>query len=605
MAKITKEIVERVRDAADIVQVVGEFVALKQAGARLKGLCPFHEEKTPSFTIDPDRKLFYCFGCQAGGDLFKFVTEYEGVSFPEAVENLANRFGVTLPDAAPKTRAEVDRERALSANELAAAFFKKMLAEGPGTGARAYLERRGLSHETIDRLGLGYAPDRWDALLEHLASKNVTGPDAERAGLVKPSRNKPGQRYDRFRNRLIFPIHDVTGRTVAFGGRALGEGAPDTTDSKGPKYLNSPESPAYVKSEHLYGLDLARDAIRREGFVVLVEGYMDLAALLQADVTNVVASLGTALTPAQARLLSRYTQRVVVSYDGDAAGSAAAVKSFDLLLAAGLDVRVVDLPAGQDPDDCIRDHGADDYRRRVRSAAGYLEYLVEREVHSRDLGRPEEKVAALNAVLPHVVKLSTAVERSVWSDLLSEKLGIEDRVVVQELRNALRSGRETVRAQALEDSRIVQAEAHLVLLLIGGDETRRDAVFERLHPEDIEDSSPVYRIVHTIERMWQEGTTIDYDTVYQRLEDEADRTRFSGLAFRDESMNEETALSDCLAALERRRIEREVRRKPKEAVREAAGETFEITDDELARRVAMARELDAQHRKGPASGPAA
>ena len=542
--------------------MVSEYVALKPAGHRFRGLCPFHQEKTPSFSVDPEAKLFYCFGCQAGGDLFKFVQQYENVAFPEAVEILAERCGVALPQDRPKTPEERARERALEIHAVADAYYRKMLVDQAGKRCRDYLERRGLSSETIENLGLGYAPDGWEHLADHVRGTRIRPEELISSGLAVARKSGSGQ-YDRFRDRLIFPIRDIHGKTIAFGGRALGE------DDE-PKYLNSPESPAYVKGEHLYGLDQARDSIRREGYAIVVEGYMDLAALVQAGFHQTVASLGTAFTPAQAKLLARTTQRVVVSYDGDAAGPAASAKSLGLL-----------------PDDTIRERGSDAYAKLLRTAPGYLEWVLHREVRSRDVERPEDKVAVINAVLPHLSRLTNPIERVAWAARVADAVQLEDRLVLDELKKTLRTAGTSIRARREPGPHIAQSEAHLVLLLLGTEE-ERTAVLERLEPDDLESGSSVREIVRVIRTLQEEGDPVEYATVFQALEDEAHRGLLASLAFRDESMDARLAVDGCLETFRRRRFEREQRTVVDALKRERDPAAI---DDLLARRHELQRQI--------------
>jgi len=425
-------VVEVVRASADLREVVSEYIPLKKSGLRFRALCPFHTEKTPSFYVDADKQLFYCFGCGAGGDVFKFLMLYEKLEFPEALRLLAARGGIEVPTAGAP--ANSDRQKVLGVNRKAHAFFREQLKGPAGAAARAYLETRGLTAGTIERFAIGYALDGWTGMKSHLVRAiGGSARDAEAlavlAGLLA-RKEETGRTYDRFRDRVIFPINDLAGDVVGFGGRILGEGEP--------KYLNSPETPAFSKGENLYGLPFAREAIRSEGYAVLVEGYMDVIALHQAGVSQAVGALGTGFTAGHVRLLKRYTDRVVVNFDPDAAGRAAARRSLDVLLENGFEVQVVALPAGQDPDLFVRTEGIEAYRERLRAAPPYIEYLT-REVASRvDLGTSKGKVEALNEVLPFLARIDNPVRRAGHVEMLASVFRIEDRLVLQALGEAVR-----------------------------------------------------------------------------------------------------------------------------------------------------------------------
>jgi len=557
-----QDFIEAVRSAGDIVRVISDYVPLKRAGVRYKGLCPFHQEKTPSFSVDSNNQLFYCFGCQTGGDVFKFVMLYEKATFVEAVELLAKRFGVPIP-AGRQSPEDDARERLLQLGQTAAVFYRSSLEdEQSGVRVREYLSKRGLDSTTSERLGLGYAPDSWEALQQHLKAKRFRAEEIERAGLALPRKSGRGH-YDRFRDRLIFPIRDIGGRTVAFGGRTLGDAEP--------KYINSPETPTYTKGNHLYGLDLAREAVRREGFAVVVEGYLDLAALVQAGFENVVASLGTAFTPTQARLLSRFTERIVVSYDGDTAGAAATARSLDMLLQSGFEVRVVDLPPGADPDDTIREHGAEAYGKLLREAPAYLDFLLGRELRARDISKTQEKIAAVNAVLPHIAKLDNAIERASWATRLADVLQIEDGLVLQELRTALKSAQTTIRQRPRRPQTPREAEARLVSLLLRSEDERLRWVDE-IDRQDLV-GTQVGAIVETILRLTREGRAVDGPLVLSALQDEHDHELFTRIAFREDP-EEGPGVEDCLCALKRDRLHREGKQRVRELVElQGAGES--------------------------------
>lgn len=574
---LTKELVAAVRSAGDIVRLVGDYVALKPAGSRLKGLCPFHQEKTPSFSVDPERGLFYCFGCQAGGDLFRFAMLSEQIDFPEAVEFLARRWAVPLPTAdSPRDRM---RRRVLEAGDVAHRWFRARLVDAAeGRKAREYLERRGIGDATVEALGLGYAPDDWERLNRHLRERRFRPDEIEAAGLALRRKSGDGH-YDRFRDRLIFPIRDVHGRPVAFGGRALGDGEP--------KYLNSPETVAYVKGEHLYGLDLARDAVRREGYAILVEGYLDLAAVRQSGLEQVVASLGTALTPAQARLLSRTTQRVVIAYDGDAAGIAAAARALDALLEQGLEVRIADLPEGLDPDDLIRERGAETFAALTREAPGWFDFLLTRERRSRDLGRPEEKVAAVNALLPRLARLG-AIERSEWAARMAEGLQLDEEIVLQELRTAVRVGRPAIRQRVDTGVALRPLDLRLVALLLESGDARARLRGE-LDRDDWSDSRSA-RVVETILRIDDENGDVHYPDVMAALENAEDRELLGRAAFRDGGLWDlgDSEWEACAEALRKSRL----RREGKDMQRALSGADGSGVDDLLVRRMQIARQID-------------
>lgn len=584
----TQEFIESVRQAGDIARLVGEYVPLKRAGTRLKGLCPFHEEKTPSFSVDPERQLFYCFGCQTGGDVFKFLMLYERVKFGEAIEILAKSCGLPLPMSQP-SQPDGPRERVLKMNRVAAEFFRETLkTESLGASCRSYLTKRRLTDETVERLGIGFARPAWDALLTHLRQKRFTEKEMQLSGLVVPRKSGSGQ-YDRFRERVIFPIHDIGGRTVAFGGRSLGQDEP--------KYINSPETPAYTKGDHLYGLDLARDAIRKADSVIVVEGYLDLAALVQAGFGNVVASLGTAFTPAQARLLARHTEKVFFSYDGDAAGAKAMLRSFDLLLEKGFEVRVVELPDGKDPDDFIRDEGADGYGKQLREAPEYIEYLVRQQAVGHDLNTIDQQVAAVNAVLPQIAKLTNSIKRGMWASRLAESLGIEEGLVMQELKAVVRDARPTMRSKpATTVGKIAAAEARLVSLLIG-DATERKRLLEELDRTDLAGTS-IRNIVDTILRMEKDGCDVSFPLVLEELKEETERALLNVIAFRDEP-DEGPTIEDCLWAFKRKRLAHEGRKVLRQiGETQRRGEDISPTDpndidQQLERLQELARQRDA------------
>ncbi len=416
MGRIPEETIEAIRDRTDIVDLVGRYVALKQAGRSFKGLCPFHHEKTPSFHVNPQLGIFHCFGCTAGGNVFAFLMRHDNLTFPEAVRSLARDCGIEVPEDRSDAEAGIGR-RLRAACALAERFYRDALRSADGAAARAYLARRGLDDDQIARFGLGYAPDRWDALVGALGAAGIPAELGVRAGLLGE-----GQRghYDRLRGRVIFPIRDVRGDAIAFGGRAL-PGA--NGQAPEPKYLNTPESPLFRKREALYGLPDALEPIRRAGRAVVVEGYFDRIALARADIGEALATCGTALTPDHARQLCRRTQEVVLLFDGDAAGQRAVERSLLLLLPEGLRVRAVELPAGEDPDTFLEQHGAEALRRLVADARPALDGVIRRAVE-RGCATAWEKADVVAAVAPLLVLLPDPVERGETARQLSFAAGV-------------------------------------------------------------------------------------------------------------------------------------------------------------------------------------
>lgn len=409
---------DELRRAVDLVELVGRHVNLRRQGRNFVGRCPFHPDRTPSFTVSPEKQLFYCFGCKAAGDVFTFVMRREGVGFGEAVALLAERAGFDPSRFLPgeeRARAE-KRKRLLLALERAASFYREELWSARGEVARRYLAERGVSEETAALFGLGYASDEERALLSAL-SPDFPPEVLREAGLAFFS---AGRYWDRFRHRLIFPIRDGSGRVVGFGARTL--------RGEEPKYVNSPETELFRKRSVLYGLDLARGAVRASGLAVLVEGYMDVIACRQAGVENVCASLGTSLSPEQASLLSRQADAVVLAYDADTAGGEAVLRSFSLLRSQGCEVRVADLGEG-DPDDVVRREGPEGLRRRLEEARPFLDFALERLTRDRDLSRPEEKRRLLHSFFPYLFAEESPVVREEALRAAARRLGLEEKTV--------------------------------------------------------------------------------------------------------------------------------------------------------------------------------
>ncbi len=462
------------------MQIVQERVPLRRAGIAWKGLCPFHGEKTPSFTVNEDRRTFKCFGCGVGGDVIKFIELYEKITFPEAVRQLASRVGLTVPEAEGSKEAAAgqrDREALLKAHEVAAAFFREQLQAPGGAAARRLLEQRRLTNETVALLGIGFAPRTGNGLRQRLSREGFSDAVQQTSGLVV--QREDGSFADRFRGRVMIPICRESGPIIAFGGRA-------TEAGQHPKYLNSPETPIYVKGRTLYGLHLSKGAIARTKHAVMVEGYFDVAQALQAGISNVVASSGTALTTAQARLLKRFAGKVVLSFDPDTAGQGAAAKTSELLVAEGLQVNVAMLPAGDDPDNFIQKQGGAAYQEQLRLSRPYLDYLLERAAAEFDLARAEDRRAFLNQMLEVAAKIPDAAARDQFADRLSHKAQITEEVVRAEIRKAAVQKRTTApepERQAPGIAQVKTVERGLIWALVREPEAALAALAE-LEPGD-------------------------------------------------------------------------------------------------------------------------
>ena len=470
--------IDELKSHIDIVQVVQERVQLRRSGSTWKGLCPFHGEKTPSFHVYADKGFFKCFGCSLGGDAIKFVELYDKVAFPDAVRQLAARAGLTVPeaeDARQDAESSREREALLKIHEVAAAWFREQLTLPVGASGRRLIEERGMSAETASLLGMGFAP-AGGGLRARLLKEGFTEPVLLKSGLVVQRDQGPAR--DRFRNRLMIPICRDSGAIIAFGGRAMEAG-------QQPKYLNSPETAIYVKGRTLFGLNHGKASIGRLKYAVLVEGYFDWAQAYQAGITNVVASSGTALTPAQARLLKRFAAKIILSFDPDAAGQGAAVRSSELLVGEGFQVNVAMLPAGDDPDNYIRRHGAAAYQELLRHSRPYLEYLLDRSAADEDLSTDEGRRSFLGKMLTVAARIPDAAQRDQFADRLSHKARITEEVVRSEIRKAAvqrQTSVDDLQRRAPSMGQVKEAERALIWALMHQIEGCSEAVL------DLEDS---------------------------------------------------------------------------------------------------------------------
>lgn len=432
---IPEGVIQEILQKVNIVEVIGEYVTLKRVGRGYHGICPFHQDSKPSFHVNEERGFFHCFGCGAGGNAFHFLMKHLHMSFPEAARSLAGRYGVTIPQHRPtpsQRRRLEERELLLELNKEALRFFRESLESRQGAAARQYLERRGFSREIVEAFELGYAPAQWRALSHHLKSRGFDLQAAQRAGLVISA--KDGGYYDRFRGRLIFPIHDEAGRVVAFGGRALGE--------ESPKYLNSPETAVFSKRRSLYGLFRAKGSIRDEDKAIVVEGYTDVMALHQHGVSNAIATLGTSITLEHLHMLRRFSSNVVHVFDADEAGQRATMRALDLCLDAGLWGSVLNLPQNEDPDTYVRKVGAKGFRDLLSRAIPLMDFLIERVLLNGAADTVEGTVRALDQIVPRLRRIQNPIVLDHYVGVLTERMQIREQRIRSMLRGGLTSSRQ-------------------------------------------------------------------------------------------------------------------------------------------------------------------
>jgi DNA primase len=516
---------DQVKSSVDIVRVVGDYVRLKKVGTRYSGLCPFHTEKTPSFSVNPAYGGFYCFGCQKKGDVFDFVQEVEQLTFFEALKLLAERNGIPMP--ARRERHDPETELRAAVNEIhekAAAVFGEMLWSANGGEAREYLRKRGLSQRVAEEFGLGLAERSGQDLLRRLKSE-YNKDQLEASGLF--GRREDGSLYDRFRGRLMFPIHNESGKVIAFGGRAM---KPEDE----PKYLNSPETVIYKKSHVLYNLHRAKQAIRGSERAILVEGYMDVIGVYAAGVKQVVASCGTALTPNQVRCIKRHSEHVIVNFDPDTAGANATEKSLQLLIEEGMHVRILELDDGLDPDEFIKNKGADAYNARLDRATGYFLWLADRARRKFDMTSAESRVQGFEAILlPAIRRISDRIERAAVAGEVAEYLGVDRALVLKEFRGTPIPGRDNgSKSPAVNPSRMTE-RVLLRSLLVSAD--AREVLLPVLPGSDAVRRFSVWPILETIFALNDAGEVVSFEAVDARLSDPAQKALLSGAVFADTS----------------------------------------------------------------------
>ncbi len=534
MAFYGDEIIERVRDSSDIVEVIASYLPLKRKGRNWWGKCPFHQEKTPSFSVSPDKQIYHCFGCHKGGNVFSFIMEYEKVAFPDALKLLAARAHIALPERSFK-RESKELDQLYYAHELAAGFFAEHLRDSRKT--LEYLKTRKLTDETIEKFQLGYAPDSWDAFMTYAKSKSLTESDLEKAGLIVKSER--GTFYDRFRDRLAFPIFNISLKPIAFGARTFI--AEDQA-----KYINSPETPLYHKASVLYGLSHSRGEIRRHEQAIVVEGYFDYLSLYQAGIQNVVASSGTAFTPEQAQLLARCTPTVILMFDSDSAGQQAAIRSVDYLFESGIEVKVVSLPKGDDPDSIARKGGKQAVLDQLAKARSYVDFslsLLPDRWEKLSLGDKDKSIKRLTTL---AAKIEDPVRRELFLQEVSRGCEIDLKI--------LKRGSHPVPTNQREKPQPVKIsplEEELITLLLTSPDLI-DAAIDRIAPTDFDDNqlADIYSLMSLLR---EEQLPVTASSLIDKIENVTVRERLASLAARDFADSDLTAMfNDLLRAFDKR-----------------------------------------------------
>ena len=544
---IPEDVINEVQDRCDIVEVISGYIPLKRAGRNFKANCPFHHEKTPSFIVSPDRQIYHCFGCGVGGNVFNFLMRYERLEFPETVEMLARKVGVVLPKKEFRSpQAESLNQKLYKINELAGNFYHQfLLSSKEVAAARDYLSKRKVNIESVKKFSLGFAPDSWDSLLRYLRSKNVSLSLMEKAGLSVVREDKSGY-YDRFRNRIIFAISDVKSRIVGFGARVLGDSLP--------KYINSPETSIYSKGRNIFGLNFSKDSIRKNNFAVIVEGYLDFIVPYQEGIDNIAASSGTALTIEQIRLLKRYTRNVVIVFDADQAGQLATLRSLDLFIEEDMNVKVVDLPEGYDPDSFVRKNNASEFKKKIKEAKNLFDYKLNLLSRQYDLNKIEGKADIAKEMLPTIRRFKNAVLKFNYLKKLAEYLSVKEESLFIELNKLKNSNVYVNKPVQLSLSRLRPAEK-MILKLILEEKNLIDKFKDTLEMDDFQDER-IKGIIALIFNLISQGKEISSNRLINLSKNEATAELIAGLSIPEElqDIDREKTFQDCVRRLKQDRL---------------------------------------------------
>ena len=547
---IPDHLIEEIRSRNDILDTISENILLKKSGQNYKGLCPFHSEKTPSFVVSPEKQIYHCFGCGAGGNIFKFIMEMEDLSFLDTIKTLAAKCGVTLPAFKPgQTNAKSnERDVLLNINQKAQSYFILSLMSKGGEQAREYLNSRGLNDKKLlADYSIGWATSGWTDTLHQLQNQEkFSKNDLSRAGLIKQKEGAGKNNfYDRFRGRIIFPLQDIHGNLIAFAGRVIGESEP--------KYLNSPETPLYIKGRHLFGFNRAKEAIRKQNKALIVEGYFDQMRAHQNGIRNTVATCGTALTLEQANLLKNHTKRATLIFDSDSAGQAATKKGFEVLLKQGMSVDVLSLPSGHDPDSFIYQFGPEKFLEKLKNAKPFVETFIDDIIADGDLTTPMGKVAVVNQVLPILMNVKNTIERTEWISILTERAKIEDQALLNELKNAIKQDKTIVSDPLQKDGHQNKKNVELYLVrLMFSDKELALKIKEKVKIEDFIDPD-LRLIVGSCYRLLAEGCELKVDFIMNQIDEPNIRNLLSEIGVTSIPFdNPKQTVRDCINAINKK-----------------------------------------------------
>lgn len=554
---IPDELVEEVRVRSDIVEIISDRVLLKKSGANYKGLCPFHSEKTPSFTVSPAKQIFHCFGCNEGGNVYQFIMKIENISFPDSVLLLARRYGINIAEQKVKGVNSSQKNILYDVNVMAAEFFQRQLSDLPqGKTAREYLRKRGINDDIVGSFKIGYASSLWDGIHQFLKKKGISADIQNSAGLIKERENGGGY-VDRFRERVIFPISDSEGRIVGFGGRVLND-----TDSR-PKYLNSPETLVYKKGNILYGLNITKDSIRKSKDAFLVEGYFDLITAYQHGIKNIIATSGTALTEDHARLLRRYTETVTLVFDGDEAGRNASNRGGIVLLNGGVKVKVIPLPPGNDPDSFIREKRGEGFFNIARESKTFMEYIINKEVAESDLKSLDGRIGCINSVLPFLSIINSPVEKSIYLSLLAGRTGVSEKAIMDEMNKkecGMQNAEYGTKKSSTPNSELRAPNSHnkaerILVQLMLLDNKNIEKIKKHISVDDFKDND-LSKISSVLFTLSESNDIITVSYIMDMLSEDRLKKLVSEMVFEDIEYQEvDKNISDCIRYIKKKRID--------------------------------------------------